>query len=72
MKRHCLVVKAYIFRVLTIHGSADEVIPVEDAHEFAKIIPNHQLQIIQGADHCYTSHQNELAPVVLRFIKECL
>ncbi|KAK6139624.1 hypothetical protein DH2020_026631 [Rehmannia glutinosa] len=59
-------------RVLTVHGSEDEIIPVEDALEFAKIIPNHQLQIIEGADHRYSSHQDELASVVLRFIKECL
>ncbi|XAR67154.1 Feruloyl esterase [Bertholletia excelsa] len=56
-------------RVLTVHGSNDEVIPVEDAKEFAKIIPNHKLHIIEGADHGYSSHQNELASVVLPFIK---
>ncbi|XP_059431411.1 uncharacterized protein LOC132164911 isoform X2 [Corylus avellana] len=59
-------------RVFTIHGSADEVIPVQDAFEFAKIIPNHKLHIIEGADHCYTSHQAELASVVLDFIKASL
>ncbi|KAK6120411.1 hypothetical protein DH2020_045891 [Rehmannia glutinosa] len=59
-------------RVLTVHGSLDEINPVQDALEFAKIIPNHQLQIIEGADHFYSSHQDELASVVLRFIKECL
>ncbi|KAL5572466.1 hypothetical protein UlMin_022063 [Ulmus minor] len=56
-------------RVLTVHGSADEVIPVEDALEFSKIIPNHKLSIIEGADHGYTSHQAELASIVLDFIK---
>ncbi|XP_057967641.1 uncharacterized protein LOC131157472 isoform X1 [Malania oleifera] len=56
-------------RVLTVHGSADETIPVADAFEFAKIIPNHTLHIIEGADHGYTSHQAELASVVLNFIK---
>lgn len=56
-------------RVLTVHGSADEVIPVEDALEFAKIIPNHKLHIIEGANHNYTSHQTELASAVLAFIK---
>ncbi|RVX05359.1 hypothetical protein CK203_013656 [Vitis vinifera] len=56
-------------RVLTIHGSADEIIPVEDALEFAKIIPNHTLHIVEGADHRYTSHQAELALVALNFIK---
>ncbi|GAB4853783.1 hypothetical protein Ancab_017976 [Ancistrocladus abbreviatus] len=59
-------------RVLTIHGSADDIIPVEDAYEFAKIIPNHKLHIMEGADHCYTTHQAELAPVVLDLIKACL
>jgi len=33
-------------RVLTVHGSSDPVIPVGDASEFAKIIPNHKLIII--------------------------
>ncbi|KAL5572467.1 hypothetical protein UlMin_022064 [Ulmus minor] len=56
-------------RVLTVHGSADEIIPVEDALEFSKIIPNHKLSIIEGADHGYTSHQAELASIVLDFIK---
>ncbi|GAB2291836.1 hypothetical protein Dimus_026087 [Dionaea muscipula] len=59
-------------RVLTVHGSADEIIPVEDANEFSKIIPNHKLLIIEGADHCYTSHQAELASAVLDFIKSAV
>ncbi|XP_027333852.1 uncharacterized protein LOC113848500 [Abrus precatorius] len=59
-------------RVLTVHGSSDTVIPVEDASEFAKIIPDHKLHIIEGADHSYTNHQDELASVVVNFIKECL
>ncbi|XP_073149338.1 putative uncharacterized protein YDL057W isoform X2 [Henckelia pumila] len=59
-------------RVLTVHGSADEVIPVEDAREFAKIIPNHRLQIVEGANHGYTSHQDELSSAVLPFVKECM
>lgn len=58
--------------MLTVHGSADEIIPVEDAFEFAKIIPNHKLHIIEGADHGYTNHQAELVSVVLDFIKSCL
>lgn len=64
--------KYSIYRVFTVHGSADEIIPVEDALEFAKIIPNHKLQIIEGANHSYTSHQAELVSAVLNFIKETL
>ncbi|XVE54071.1 hypothetical protein DITRI_Ditri03aG0052500 [Diplodiscus trichospermus] len=59
-------------RVLTVHGSADEIIPVEDALEFAKIVPNHQLHIVEGADHIYTCHQTELASVVLSYLKAAL
>uniref|UniRef100_A0A2N9EP89 Serine aminopeptidase S33 domain-containing protein n=1 Tax=Fagus sylvatica TaxID=28930 RepID=A0A2N9EP89_FAGSY len=59
-------------RVLTVHGSADEVIPVQDALEFAKIMPNHKLHVVEGADHGYTSYQAELVPVVLNFIKSAL
>ncbi|PON42619.1 Alpha/beta hydrolase fold [Trema orientale] len=60
------------WRVLIIHGSADETIPIEDALEFAKIIPNHILGIVEGADHGYSSHQVEVASIVLEFIKESL
>ncbi|KAK2449495.1 alpha/beta-Hydrolases superfamily protein [Trifolium repens] len=58
--------------VLTIHGSSDEINSVQDAHEFAKIIPNHKLHIIEGADHAYNNHQDELFSVVVSFIKETI
>lgn len=57
-------------RVLTVHGSMDKMVPVEDAYEFNKIIPNHKLYIVEGADHEFTSYQNELASIVLGFIKK--
>ncbi|KAJ1400675.1 Serine aminopeptidase, S33 [Sesbania bispinosa] len=59
-------------RVLTVHGDMDATILVGDALEFAKILPNHKLHIIQGADHVYTDHQAELASVVANFMKETL
>uniref|UniRef100_A0A2N9EPN9 Serine aminopeptidase S33 domain-containing protein n=1 Tax=Fagus sylvatica TaxID=28930 RepID=A0A2N9EPN9_FAGSY len=59
-------------RVLTVHGSADEINPVQDALEFAKIISNHKLHVIEGADHGYTAYQAELISVVLNFIKAAL
>lgn len=61
-----------MYRVLTVHGSVDEIIPVEDALAFDKIIPNHKLHIIEGANHSYKSHQAELMPVILPFVKEGL
>ncbi|XP_062101318.1 putative uncharacterized protein YDL057W [Humulus lupulus] len=56
-------------RVLTIHGSMDKIVPVEDGFEFNKFISNHKLRIIEGADHEYTCHQDELASIMLDFIK---
>ncbi|WCJ29609.1 alpha/beta-Hydrolases superfamily protein [Euphorbia peplus] len=58
-------------RVLTVHGSMDKIVPVEDAMEFAKLIPNHELQILKEADHEYTKHQKELASIVIDFLMEC-
>lgn len=68
----CYVFHGCKFRVLTVHGSADETIPVEDAIEFDKIIPNHKLRIVEGANHKYTSHQAELASIVVEFIKAAM
>ncbi|XP_047970698.1 uncharacterized protein LOC125213941 isoform X1 [Salvia hispanica] len=54
--------------VLTIHGTLDEKVPVEDASEFAKNIQNHNLCIVEGADHEFTKHQSRLNDIVLRFV----
>ncbi|KAK1603190.1 hypothetical protein QYE76_016560 [Lolium multiflorum] len=56
-------------RVLTVHGSDDDVVPSEDAIEFHKYISNHELHIIEGADHRYSSHQLELANIVVKFAR---
>lgn len=59
-------------RVLTIHGSRDKVVKVDDAREFDKIIPNHRLHIIKGANHGYTKHQDELAEVIVDYMQELI
>jgi uncharacterized protein len=38
---------------------------VEDAYEFAKLIRNHKLRIIEGANHCYTDHLKEVSDAVV-------
>lgn len=50
----------------------DKIVPTEDALEFSKLIANHDLCIMEGADHDYTSHQDELASVVVNFVKDNL
>ncbi|XP_014752170.1 uncharacterized protein LOC100835568 isoform X2 [Brachypodium distachyon] len=52
----------------TVHGSADVDIPLEDAYEFGKHIPTHELRVIEGADHCYTAHRKELSDAVVDII----
>lgn len=59
-------------RVLTVHGTLDEYVAVEDAKEFAKYIPNHKLCIVQGADHEFTNNQSQLTTIVLNFVKAAL
>ncbi|KAL3535602.1 hypothetical protein ACH5RR_004063 [Cinchona calisaya] len=69
MNDSCLLIDKEC-RVLTIHGSADEITPLADAFQFDKIIPNHKLEIVKGASHCYTVHKVELTSAVLSFIKD--
>ncbi|CAJ1941673.1 unnamed protein product [Sphenostylis stenocarpa] len=59
-------------RVFTVHGGEDTLIPAVAALEFAKVLPNHKLHIIEGADHVYTDHQAELASFVVYVMKETL
>lgn len=59
----------FVHRVLTIHGSKDQTVPVQDAYEFAKFIPNHKLHVIEGANHRYTEYIENLIVLVLQFIK---
>jgi len=40
----------------------------DDAYEFAKLIPNHKLHVIEGANHNYTAHRKEVADAVVDFI----
>ncbi|KAL1218336.1 hypothetical protein V5N11_028047 [Cardamine amara subsp. amara] len=68
MHEACLKIDKEV-KVLTIHGSDDKVVPLEDAKEFAKIIPNHKLEIVQGANHGYNKHQSQLVSTVMEFIK---
>ncbi|KAG7641331.1 Alpha/Beta hydrolase fold [Arabidopsis suecica] len=59
-------------KVLTVHGSDDTVVPGEDAKEFAKVIPNHKLEIVEGANHGYTKHQKELVSIAVEFTKTAI
>lgn len=57
-------------QVLTIHGSKDATIPESSAHEYAKLISNHTLHVVQGGDHCYNDpgHRKEMIDTAVHFI----
>lgn len=60
-------------KVLTIHGTADKVIPVEDGRKFAAALPGNRLVIVEGADHNFRGNQEHLAQLkqaVLTFIEQ--
>ncbi|KAI3508227.1 hypothetical protein L1887_23233 [Cichorium endivia] len=56
------VKKMVLSTLLTVHGSDDSIVGVEEALEFAKIIPNHKLHVIEGADHGSLSIKLKLYP----------
>ncbi|CAM9552706.1 unnamed protein product [Hapterophycus canaliculatus] len=47
-------------KVLTIHGTEDETIPVADAHEFDKALPNSELVVVEGATHRFATKPEQV------------
>lgn len=54
--------------VLTIHGTQDTVIPVEDASKWQQHIKSHQLHLIEGGDHNFkqAKHAKDMIDAVVR------
>ncbi|KAJ3312356.1 hypothetical protein HDU76_002903 [Blyttiomyces sp. JEL0837] len=67
--------------VLSIHGTNDDVVPVNDVATFASSIQNHSLRLVVGGNHNFTgtdgetgkSHASLLCDVILEWIslQEC-
>ena len=58
-------------KILTIHGTGDTVIPVEDGQEYAKLLPGSDLVVVDGADHNFRSepeHAEKLIQVVVDYM----
>ncbi|KAH7428526.1 hypothetical protein KP509_09G005500 [Ceratopteris richardii] len=70
MKSAALAIPQNI-QILTVHGSKDQIVDVEDAKEFDKYIKNHKLEIVEGGDHGFTEHREDLQ-VVIDFVRECI
>ena len=58
--------------ILTIHGTQDEMIPVQDAYKFDNALPksNHELCIVEGANHNYNGlkYNKQLVEAIYNFI----
>jgi pimeloyl-ACP methyl ester carboxylesterase len=54
--------------VLIVHGTADSVIPVADAHEWKQHIKNRSLCLIEGGDHNFTQseHARQMIDAVVK------
>lgn len=53
--------------VLIVHGDADEAVPYSYGQKAQKLYRNAKLVTIQGADHCYGGHLEELAEAIRQY-----
>jgi pimeloyl-ACP methyl ester carboxylesterase len=55
---------------LIVHGDQDETVPLSQSRKTASLIPDCRLEIIEGADHVYSSpqHFQEMLNLITEFI----
>ncbi|KAG2453322.1 hypothetical protein HYH02_001546 [Chlamydomonas schloesseri] len=59
--------------VLTVHGSADRVIPIEDGRAWDAHIPRHRLIEVEGADHNFRAapeHKQQVVEAIVAKVVE--
>ena len=54
-------------RVLCLHGTADTVIPWQESQDAAALLAGGELRLVEGANHNYTRHAEEMAQAVVQF-----
>jgi len=64
----------YIPPILILHGSLDEIVPVEHAYKLHEAAPHSRLEIIEGADHTFSKeeHLNKAVKLSLEWFKKHL
>ena len=55
--------------VLIVHGDADEAVPVRYGIEAAKAYKHGELVLIEGDDHCYGKHLDQVVEAVKDWLK---
>ncbi|KAI8611095.1 Alpha/Beta hydrolase protein [Chytriomyces sp. MP71] len=60
-------------QTITIHGTLDETVPVEDADSFARVLPRHALVLVDGGNHNFThsSHAAFAVDTVVSWFRRC-
>ena len=56
--------------VCIIHGNADEAVPYEYSVKAQKLYKNARLVTIEGDDHCFTKHMDQMAAAVREFFAD--
>jgi hypothetical protein len=65
-------IKRYHHPVLIIHGTEDEAVPYEYSVKYVKEYSNGRLVSIEGDDHCYNKHLEQVVDAVKDFMVEQL
>ena len=58
--------------VLTVHGTEDESVPVSNAGLYHNALAGSRLELLQGADHCFTDpeQRRKLLGFVVGFVRQ--
>ena len=63
-------IESYHGPVLLVHGTADVGVPAQDSIDAAETYENATLALIEGDDHCYHSHLDQVCAVVQTFVRD--
>ncbi|MEM2925030.1 MAG: alpha/beta fold hydrolase [Methanocellales archaeon] len=59
--------------ILILHGSSDEIVPIEHAQKLYEAAPQpKKLVVVEGADHVFSKHLNEALDLSLEWFKKYL
>ncbi|MGC8884950.1 MAG: alpha/beta family hydrolase [Candidatus Nanoarchaeia archaeon] len=57
-------------KTLIVHGTADDVVPIENSEKLAKTIEGATLIKIEGGDHSYRGQENKVVDIIKNWLRE--